>query len=142
MVDFLGSLSLKGLNLQFKSFNGVIFILKQLLFGIEGDLNVFEFGFEIFVEFLVFGLRLALGEEGGMSFFEVHELFLEFVFVVGKFGDFLLVVGDLLGVSVFELVELSEGILLVFVSWGELSFKFDDYLLELLDQWLLLLIFL
>jgi hypothetical protein len=87
-----------------------------LLFGIEGDLNVFEFGFEIFIEFLVFGLRLVLGEEGGMSFFEVHELFLEIFFVVEKFGDFLLVVGDLLRVSVFELVELSQGILLVLVS--------------------------
>ena len=79
-------------------------------------MNVFEFGFEIFIEFLVFGLRLVLGEESGMSFFEVHELFLEFFFVVGKFGDFLLVVGDLLRVSVFELVELSQGILLVLVS--------------------------
>ncbi len=126
---------------MFEGFNGVIFIFEQLLFGVEGDLEVFELGLKVFVEFLEFGLGLVVGEEGRVGVSEVLELVLELVFFVGKFGEFLFDVVGFLGLSVLELIELSLGVFFLFVSGGEFVFEFYDNFLELLNQGVQFLVF-
>ncbi len=131
---------MESFDLLFECFDGVIFILKELLFGIKSDLEIFEFGLKVFVEFLELGLGLIVGLESRVGFSEILELILELIFFVGEFGYFLLDIVGLLGLSVLELVELPLGEFLLFVSGGKLVFEFDDNLLELLHQRVQLLV--